>query len=326
VAWEKPAYFDDRPTLDQLGELRLMFDDSISERFAAAWTEVLASGPSAMRLHEIQRLDYQSFKEQLCGADAGFLRNLVQSINQGDLYVFLNAYDPQVLKGLRQSAYEYARATPPSDLKMVDGCPNTHSLRDWHSEDKGGYSSTSHLFHFFRWNNDPLGVFGLFDELYQIMKLVSGLPTDSFRENIPSDGTIDRIEVAHYPQGVGGIGFHTDPIGNIRFMCTVTLTELGTDYRLGGFAVVDQQDHVRQVEPLAPLGSIVGFLPSICHGVEVIDPDQDADWDGNTGRWFVGLSCVDSEVVPNRAFTRPVMGLPTLREQVTRYHPKSSEG
>jgi hypothetical protein len=299
-----------------------MFDNRIYRDFAAAWAEALSSGPSALRLREIHRLDYQSFKEQLHRADAGFIRSLVNSIYSGDLYIFLDAYKPEILRELRQRTFEYGHTTPSSTHKMVDGCPDNHSRRDWHNEEKGGYSSTYYLFHFFRWNDDPLGVFESFKELYQIMKLVSGLPPDSFEKNIPSDGTIDRIEISHYPRGVGGIGFHTDPIGNIRFMCTVTLTELGSDYKLGGFAVVDQQDQVRPVEPLAPLGSIVGFLPSICHGVEVIDPDQNPNWESKAGRWYVGLSCVDSEAVQNRAFTRPVAGLPTLREQIARYHQK----
>jgi hypothetical protein len=300
-----------------------MLDNRIANEFAAAWTDLLSSGPSALRLREIRRLDYQAFKEQLKYADRDFIRGFAASVYSGDLYIFLNAYKPETLRELRQRAFEYGRAIESSVHKMVDGCPDSHSCRDWHTEVNGGYSSTYHLFHFFRWNDDPLGLFELFGELYRMMKLVSGLSPNSFEKSIPSDGTIDRIEISHYPKGVGGIGFHTDPIGNIRFMCTVTLTELGTDYKLGGFAVADKEDKVHPVEPLAPLGSIVGFLPSMCHGVEVIDPNRSADWESIDGRWYVGLSCVDSEAVENRAITRPVPGLPTLLEQRAKYQQNS---
>jgi hypothetical protein len=296
-----------------------MFDERISRDFANAWTDAISSGSSALRLREVRRLDYQSFKEQLRNADEDFIRSLVDSIYAGDVYVLLDAYNPEILTNLRQRVFEYAHTRPSSVHKMIDGCPDNHSRRDWQTEDQGGYSSTYHLFHFFRWNDDPLGVFELFKELYQIMKVVSGLSPNSFEKNIPSDGTIDRIEISHYPSGVGGIGFHTDPIGNIRFMCTVTLTEFGRDYKLGGFAVADRENKIHPIEPLAPLGSIVGFLPSICHGVEVIDPDHSADWESIAGRWYVGLSSVDSETVQNRAITRPVQGLPTLREQIAKY-------
>jgi hypothetical protein len=146
--------------------------------------------------------------------------------------------------------------------------------------------------------------------------VLSGITPDAVAGNRPSDGIVDRVEISHYPTGIGGIAFHSDPLMAQRFQLTLTLTEFGKDFKRGGFAVGAPDGGIVRLEPQAPLGSMFGFMPSVCHGVEVIDPDLPVDWDGATGRWYASTSMVTSAHVAERQVTKPVPGFPTLREQI----------
>lgn len=288
------------------------------ELFRSAWQTVLASETPAKALGEVRRVDYRAFAAQVQAADHAFVDALTRSICAGDVYIFLNAFEPAALKALKDAAYDWASRQDTQEPPLLDGVGDYRSRRDWHSEDKGGYSSTYDMLHFFRWNGDPLGVFRLFDEQYRLLRVINGYPPDAIRDNRPTDGIVDRVELSHYPRGIGGIAFHSDPVAAIKFQFTATLTEFGKDFRRGGFAVGDRDGRIAAIEPLAPIGSMFGFIPSVCHGVEVIDPDQPADWDGPTGRWYAAIASVTSAVVPKRAHTVPVSGFPTLREQIRR--------
>jgi hypothetical protein len=296
-----------------------MTTQGVEQLFGAAWDEVLAAGAPAMSVGTIQRVEYHPFVDRIFSGDRGLVRDLVRSIYAGDVYVFLNAYQPQVLKELKGASYRWASGQPTQEPKLVDGVPDYRSRRDWHAEDKGGYSSTYDMMHFYRWNGDPLGVFKIFADQYRLLRVISGFAPDAIAGNRPSDGIVDRVEISHYPTGVGGIAFHSDPLMAQRFQLTLTLTEFGKDFKKGGFAVGSKDGEIVRVEPLAPIGSMFGFMPSVCHGVEVIDPDLPVDWEGPTGRWYASTSMVTSETVAKREVTKPVAGYPTLREQIYQF-------
>jgi hypothetical protein len=296
-----------------------MTTQRVEQLFGAAWEDVLASGAPAMSVGTIQRVEYRPFVDRIFSGDSAFIRDMVRSIYAGDVYVFLNVYQPPMLKALKDASYRWASQQPTQEPKLVDGVPDYRSRRDWHAEEKGGYSSTYDMMHFYRWNGDPLGVFNLFADQYRLLRVISGFAPDAVAGNLPSDGIVDRIEISHYPRGIGGIAFHSDPLMAQRFQLTLTLTEFGKDFKKGGFAVGSQDGQIVRVEPLAPIGSMFGFMPSVCHGVEVIDPDLPVDWEGPTGRWYASTSMVTSAAVAKREVTKPVAGYPTLREQIHRF-------
>jgi hypothetical protein len=249
----------------------------------------------------------------------------VKSAYAGHVYVFLNAYSPSVLRELKDAAHKWSSKQTSQEPPLVNGVSNYRSRREWHAEEKGfGYSSTYDMLHFYRWNADPIGVFSLLGPQYELARLISGFAPDDVKKNLPSDGIVDRVEISHYPTGIGGIAFHSDPLMAQKFQLTVTLNELGKDFTRGGFAVGTRDGSIIQVEPQAPYGSMCGFLPSVCHGVEIIDPDLAVDWDGPTGRWFAATSMVTSAIVEKREITVPVAGFPTLRQQIAQHQQQKS--
>lgn len=295
----------------------------VEQIFSAAWDEAIASASPAKFAESVRHVEYRSFTEKVFGGYETFIRDFVQSAYAGHVYVFLNAYSPSVLRELKDAAYSWASMQSSQQPPLVNDVTDYRSRRNWHAEEEGfGYSSTYDMLHFYPWNNDPIGAFSVLADQFKLARLISGLGDDSLK-NLPSDGIVDRIEISHYPTGIGGIAFHSDPFMAQRFQLTVTLNEYGKDFKRGGFAVGKSDGTILQVEPLAPFGAMYGFLPSICHGVEIIDPDLPADWDSPAGRWFAATTMVTSSVIQNRQVTLPVAGFPTLRQQIAQYQQKS---
>lgn len=296
-----------------------------STRFADAWRDYLGENGRNTGATKIVRVDYKNFRDQVFAADPKVVRDLVKSIGSGEIYILLNAFDPKNIRALKERliARSGSLAQMPNVPKIDDTCPDYRTRRDWHTEDKGGYSSTYDMMHFYRWNDDKLGLYSFFDEPIRLMKTISGLAPTAFVDNLPSAGMIDRIEINHYPSGGGGIGFHSDPLDVIKFLLTATLTEYGVDYGRGGFAVGTKDGRILRVEEASPLGSMSGFFPSVCHGVEVIDPEMKEDWDAGKGRWYAGLAMVRTVEAGKREYTKPVANFPTLRQQIAAARPSA---
>jgi hypothetical protein len=288
-----------------------------AELFTEAWNNAQSKTAPARFATGVNTIPYADLTTAIERQDRQFIHDFVRSFYSGEIYIFTNAFDPADLVKLKNDAYAWGKVQQSREPKIVEKVPDYRSRRDWHAEDNGpGYSSTYDMYHFFRWNDDPIGAFALFDPKYRILRTISGFAPDDIRENAPQDGTVDRAELSHYPPGVGGIGFHGDPIEASRFFFTLNLNRFGVDYKAGGFAVGTGDGRTLAIDPLLDVGSLTGFLPTVCHGVEIIDPHLPATWDEMAGRWYGAVSMIRTHAVKNRDFTRPVEGYPTLREQI----------
>jgi hypothetical protein len=288
-----------------------------AEIFNEAWNKAQSASAPARFAAGVVKLPYAELVTAVEKLDRHFIFEFVRSFHAGEIYIFTNAFDPAALTRLIDDAYAWGKTQQSREPKVVEKVPDYRSRRDWHAEDHGpGYSSTYDMYHFFRWNDDPIGVFKLFDPKYEIVRMISGHAPNAVRDNVPEDGVVDRAELSHYPPGVGGIAFHGDPIENSRFFFTLNLNRFGVDYHAGGFAVGTGNGKTLAIDPLLDVGSLTGFLPTVCHGVEIIDPNLTTDWNEMAGRWYGAVSMITTHTVKNRDFTRPVEGYPTLREQI----------
>src|SRR5205823_4629402 len=165
-----------------------MISERVSTLFRTTWEDVLASGPPAMAVGDIKQVEHADFMRQIAAGDPAFVGDLVRSIYAGDVYIFLNAYPPEALRQLKDAAYQWAGSQPAQEPKLVDGVTDYRSRRDWHAEEKGGYSSTYDMLHFYRWNGDPLGLFAMFAGQYELLRVISGFAPDAVASNRPSDG------------------------------------------------------------------------------------------------------------------------------------------
>lgn len=285
--------------------------------FSNAWDEAQKSSEPARFATGVKKIPYADLVSAVENEDRRFINEFVRSFHSGEIYIFTKAFDPAALVKLKNDAFAWGKTQKSQEPKILEKVPDYRSRRDWHAEDHGpGYSSTYDMFHFFRWNDDPIGTFKLFDPKYRILRTISGYAPDDIINNGPEDGVVDRAEISHYPPGVGGIAFHGDPIQATRFAFTLNLNRFGVDYKAGGFAVGTGDGKTLAIDPMLEVGSLTGFLPTVCHGVEIIDPHLPAIWDEMAGRWYGAISMVTAHKVKDRAFTRPVEGYPTLREQI----------
>ena len=72
---------------------------------------------------------------------------------------------------------------------------------------------------------------------------------------------------------------------------------------------------------------MVGFLPKICHGVEIIDPHGSTDPslpESIAGRWYAALVMINTEKTKDREVTTPDLAYPTLREQINVFKHKKN--
>ena len=288
-----------------------------SRFFSEAWESAQRHSDPALFASGVQKLPYADLVNAIDKLDRNFISEFVHSFHGGEVYIFTNAFNPKALTDFKSRAIEWGKKQESREPRIVEKVEDYRSRRDWHSEDHGpGYSSTYDMMHFFRWNDDPIGGYELFDSQYRIQRIISGYEIDSMDSNSPDNDVIDRVEVSHYPTGVGGIAWHSDPIQATRFALTVNLNRFGLDYEVGGFAVGTGDGNVLPIDPMIEAGSLVGFLPSVCHGVEIIDPHLSADWSAQSGRWYVAISMITTHRSNDRNFTRPVEGYPTLRQQI----------
>lgn len=286
--------------------------------FEEAWNELREFRAPAQFGTGVVTIPYTQLTDAIENEDRKFIKEFVKSFYSGEIYIFTNAFRTSDLENFKNAAFAWSQTQESQEPRVLDGVSDYRSRRDWHAEDHGaGYSSTYDMMHFFRWNDDPIGAYKLFDPKYRVLKQISGMQPDALIGNIPSDGVVERAEISHYPPGVGGIAYHSDPVAATRFQFTLNLNRFGVDYHKGGFAIGTGDGKTIPVDPLLEVGSLTGFLPTVCHGVDIIDPDKPVDW-GMPGRWYAAINIVTSHAVKNRTFTTPTPGYPTLREQIAR--------
>jgi len=296
------------------------------EIFENCWYDAVHEiGEAASYAVDLKKIDYNEFINKVNTNSNHFIRDFVFSFYSGTVYIFTDAFQQEILKEFKTQMFEWSQKQEFSAPSEEDSPPDLITARDWHLEDHGfGYSSTYDMIHFFRWNDDPVGAFELFNETYDLLHTINAIGTrkGSTDGEFNFDKVADRIEINRYPPMKGGIAFHSDPIDFTRFAFTVNLTQFGVDYKSGGFGVGLGKGKVLQIDPLLEIGSMVGFLPKICHGVEIIDPHGPTDPNlpiSLAGRWYAALVTVNTEKTKNRPVTTPNLEYPTLREQINKF-------
>lgn len=306
------------------------------ETFQNCWQDAIQEiGEAAPYATDLTKIDYKEFIEKVNSNNNDFIKDFVFSFYRGTVYIFTDTFQCEVLKIFKEQVFEWSQKcgfsdTSEGDAHIEDYLPDLISARDWHFEDHGfGYSSTYDMIHFFRWNGDPLGAYDLFDEPFRLLHAINAV---NIRKTVAHgqsnvDKVTDRIEISRYSPMKGGIAFHTDPVDATRFTFTVNLTQFGVDYKSGGFGVGLGGGKILQIDPLLEMGSMVGFLPKVCHGVEIIDPHGASDPnqpESVAGRWYAGLTMINLEKSSDRQVTTPDLAYPTLREQISVFNNKQS--
>jgi len=269
--------------------------------FKAAWAKLEKSSPPPHFLRNVVHLDYKTFRDQVLNPTEAFVEKITTSLYSGDLIVLKNAISKDFLRSLKQRVFEYGNKIPEKSEQIIDGCSNFHYKSDENlKRPKDGYVALDHSYYFFRWNPDPLSVFSSIDPLWEMTKLLGGFSPKEYLKNIPTDQHIDKIQIIHYPSGVGGITVHSDPFSRQKAIFGLGMTEKGTDYQEGGFFMLNNKKEKVLLDSQIEFGSSVLLFPSMFHGVETIDSGKSVNWNSPDGRWFFTAYTIDSHVVENR--------------------------
>lgn len=268
--------------------------------FLAMWDEVEAASPPPTSGNKITTLDYSDFAEIVWGSDSVAMRQLVETIYQGGVYILKGAFSETYCNDVIENTYNLWGKSKSSFHKMYDGCPDFHRIIDHEITKAYSITAIKHAYYFFPWNDDPIDLFESVNSVWRVYKFLGGYPARSYETNIPSDGVIDRIQIVQYPIGAGELRRHTDPTKNQRVVIGAMLSKRGVDFDTGGFYVYDNQNRKMDIEAYLDTGDMLCCYPTVHHGVNIVDEAKSLDWETMAGRWYLGLYSNDSDHVRDR--------------------------
>jgi hypothetical protein len=270
------------------------------------WRHRWAAGVVPDRFRKLRVLAWREFQSEVERADPRFIAHFVSALMFGDAFLLKGAFSPGFVAHMRESVAAWARAREGSFHKMLDGCPDFHRQIDIETGRKYSILACKHAAYFFRWNDDPCGLWPTITERWRVLKVAMGSNAGEYESNAPSDGPTDRIQVVRYPPGVGYLEPHRDAFDNQACFISGYMSKRGVDYQGGGFYFVDAHGDPQYVEDEIDVGDICIGHANILHGVAPCDREKACDWNGADGRWFLGLYSNDSDYVQSRVTSRPV--------------------
>ena len=261
--------------------------------------------PSWARL--VKTIEYTEFKNIVLN-DYGKTKDLILDMLAGDIIILKNAIPKNDIKKIKDDLYEYSKTTPEADYKTTEVIPNFHvkSKRRDASEDKGtrgykiedGYDEVGHSYYFYRWNKDELKIFNKIKDLWDTVKIFNGLDINQYKNNLPQDKIIDQIQIIHYTANEGEITSHCDMSRWQKTNLTVSLTEKGKDFHIGGQYFLDENENRVYSEDLVKVGDAPLFISTIFHGVESTD---------YKGRWQLLATSIQSQCVKDRTISHSLI-------------------
>jgi hypothetical protein len=248
-----------------------------------------------MILRDIKTIPWEDFKSA----------DLTESLDAGDAWIVKGAFPASFMESLRSKTAAWMKQSPSSFHKMLDGCPDFHRAIDIETGKNYSIHGCKHSAYFFRWNDDPLGVWPTITERWRVIKKAIGLHPEEYENNKPSDGPTDRIQVVRYPPRIGYLEPHQDAPEHQKCFISGYMSKRGKDYEGGGFYFVKDGEAV-YAEDMIDVGDICIGHANIMHGVSPCDTDKTPDWNAEDGRWFLGLYSNASDYEKKRNTAKPV--------------------
>ena len=286
----------------------------MENKFKAKWESLENPDTQPRAMRETVVLEFEEFKNKILSQRSDDVNALTESLYAGDTYILKNSFPAKYLTDLIPRTFEYGKQSESSYHPMLDGCPDFHKIIDEEAAKKYSYAAVRHSFFFFQWNKDPLDFFVKVNERWRVFKFLGGYQEREYENNTPLDGIVDRIQVARYPSGGGGLDAHVDPTRNQRVIIGAMMSKRGVDYETGGFYCVDQNMEKVDLETQLDIGDMVCAYPTVVHGVSAVDVHKPLDWKSIEGRWFLGLYSNDSNHIKKRT---TVARLTNLEDYIT---------
>ncbi len=231
------------------------------------------------------------------------LKDLRERFEKHDCLVIKNAVPRKPLLEIRDYLASVGRNSLPTYNKIEPGSPNFHRMVD--CDLRSDVVGKFHQFVFYPWNQDFFDVFSLFQRVYHLKNLLSGLPPDKYLGPTPVEGCTARVAFQFYPSGGGMLHRHCDPVGYHQLVVpTIVMSKRGEDFTEGGLFVEREGGERVDIDEIAEIGDAVYFHAETVHGVAPVDPGAPLDWLSFHGRWM-GLIAVN-RVHSNEAVARSI--------------------
>ena len=264
------------------------------------WQSIENKKTQPRYLNNVISTSYTEFCEKVFEQNPSFVKNIVESLYSGDVYILKQAFQKDYLQKLKYKLHQHSQNTPQSFHKMLDGCPDFHRVIDPILAKNYSLRAIKHSYYFFPWNSDPFNLFKIINEKWRVFKFLGGFSADAYEKNIPSTGVVDRLQIAQYASGVGELELHSDPYLNQKVGISVIMSKRGEDYKIGGTYILNSNKEKIDIENDLDVGDIYFAYPTVLHGVEVIDKGQEVNWNSLNGRWWMGLYSNDSDEYESR--------------------------
>ena len=279
----------------------------ISEKnlFGKEWNDIEANTEKPSTYRKLLLIDHKEFVSKIKEQNKKFVREVVESIYNGDLYLLKNAIDKKKVKNIIDKATDFFKSNPSVFHKMVEGTPNFHRWIDQNIADK--FYSIKHVkrsLFLFPWNKDISDIKKVVMDACAPLKFLSGLSEYEFTNNTPKDKIIERVQIVRYPP-TGYIEPHQDNSNIIRLIISGYLSKRGKDYKKGGFYLIDKKNGKLDMESQIDEGDVGFFYATLRHGMEAIDPTKKPEINKKEGRWWFGLNMHNSDVIQSRHVAKP---------------------
>ncbi|OGI18269.1 MAG: hypothetical protein A3B68_04335 [Candidatus Melainabacteria bacterium RIFCSPHIGHO2_02_FULL_34_12] len=214
------------------------------------------------------------------------IAEIIENIRKGHVYIAKNIYPKDLIYEIRDYLTRIGKNSLPNYYPIHEGCHNFHRINQ---DDSRSYvKACFHQFVFFPWNQDMFNFFKLFEPVYRIKNLLSGLPEKSFLGISPENKCTARLAFQFYPSGEGFMNKHSDPVDYHQLTVPLmVMSTKGKDFQEGGLFIEPQDAEKILIDDFCDIGDVVYMNAQMPHGVSPIDPKDPCDWMSFKGRWML---------------------------------------
>lgn len=215
-------------------------------------------------------------------------------IKNGGIIVIQNLFDKKKINQLKKYLIEIGKNSLPEYHPVKVGAPNHHRLVN--NDPRSIVQCAFHQFSFYRWNQDLMDVFSIFEKGFWIKNILSNRNKNDFLKINPDlkDDFVARVSIQFYPSGIGYLNEHSDPVGEHQISAPlVIMSDKGPkkDFSTGGSYFYGKNKKKIFVEDIAKIGDLVIYDSSLPHGVELVDKKiKNKNWIDFKGRWTAVLA------------------------------------
>lgn len=266
------------------------------------WSQ-LKDSDYPLNFNNLQIIYYKDFVKNFCSSTQNNKKyNLFKSLLNGDVYLLKNVIDKKFLNNLKSNIVNYYFKKGFNFYKMIDGIPNFANKIDEKNIKNYSVKMNKHVFYAFPFN-EKKSKFRIFSEFYKYwsnFKYLSGYKKNQFSKFIPSNGLVDRIQVVRYSNDSGFLNPHRDPHYYQKFFINTYMSKKGIDYDEGGFYLLGKNNNKFDVEKEIEPGDVCFGFSTLAHGVDKIKTYKKISNNLFSGRWFVTMGTVVTDVLKKR--------------------------